>query len=358
MGWGENISSPHFSNDKIGLWSVLMGGLTRGYLLRRLGIFFLTIWIASTLIWLIPRMAPGDPVTAMVSRMMRSAGYVENSDKIIEGWKERFGLNDPLPVQYIRYLGNILSLDFGYSMAYFPTPVSQIIGQALPWTMGLLMVAVTITFLLGNFLGALLAWTGTPRLIKLLVPVGMLFTSIPSILAGIFLIYIFSFLLNWFPMRGSYEMGMQPSFSLEFVGSVIKHGTLPALAIVLVSFGYWALGMRGMMITIEGEDYMQLARAKGLRPFYVLYRYMVRNAILPQITAFAITIGTLVSGQVLVEYIFTYQGMGTIIFNAIGTQDFPVIQGTSFVLILMTALAVLIIDLVYPLIDPRISYGK
>src|SRR5687768_9394634 len=190
MGWGENISSPHFSNDKIGLWSVLMGGLTRGYVLRRLGIFFLTIWIASTLIWLIPRMAPGDPVTAMVSRMMRSAGYVENSDKIIEGWKERFGLNDPLPVQYIRYLGNILSLDFGYSMAYFPTPVSQIIGQALPWTMGLLLVAVTITFLLGNFLGALLAWTGTPRLIKLLVPVGMLFTSIPSILAGIFLIYV------------------------------------------------------------------------------------------------------------------------------------------------------------------------
>ncbi len=335
-----------------------MSGITLSYLLRRIGVLILTIWIASTLIWIIPRLTPGDPISAMVSRMIRTSGYVENSDKIIEGWKERFGLNDPLPVQYLRYLGNIARLDFGYSLAYFPTSVNQIIGQALPWTMGLLLIAVTITFLLGNFLGALMAWTKTPRLIKLLVPIGMLFTSIPSILAAIFLIYLFAFLLNLFPMRGSYEMGMQPELSLEFAASVIRHGTLPALAIVLVSFGYWALGMRGMMITIEGEDYMQLARAKGLSPFYVLYRYMVRNAILPQITAFAITIGTLVSGQVLVEYIFTYQGMGTIIFNAIGTQDFPVIQGTSFILIVMTAIAVLIIDLIYPLIDPRISYER
>ncbi|HEX2623363.1 MAG TPA: ABC transporter permease [Phototrophicaceae bacterium] len=335
-----------------------MSGITLRYFLRRLGIFFLTIWIAATLIWIIPRAAPGDPVTAMVSRMIRSAGYVENSEKIIEGWKERFGLNDPLPVQYIRYMGNIIHLDFGYSLAYFPTNVSEIIGMALPWTLGLLLLAVTITFFLGNFLGAIMVWTQTPRLIKYLIPVSMIFTSIPSILAAIFLLYIFAFLLNWFPMIGAYEMGLKPGLNLAFIGSVIKHGTLPALSIILVSFGYWTLGMRGMMITVEGEDYMQLARAKGLRPLYVLYRYMVRNAILPQVTAFAITLGTLVSGQILVEYIFSYQGMGTVIFNAITTQDFPVIQGTSFVLIVMTATAVFIIDLLYPLIDPRISYER
>lgn len=335
-----------------------MGGITLAYLLRRLAIFVLTIWIAATIIWIIPRVAPGDPITAMVARMTQQSGFVENSAVIIEGWKERFGLNDPLPVQYIRYLGNIIHLDFGYSLAYFPTPVSQIIGQALPWTVGLLLIAVTITFLLGNLLGALLAWRGTPRLFKLLIPVGMIFTSLPSILAAIFLMYIFAFLLKWFPLTGSYDQGMSPSFDLKFIGSVIQHGVLPALSIVVVSFGYWALGMRGMMITIEGEDYMQLARAKGLSPFYVLYRYMVRNAILPQVTALAITLGTLVSGQVLVEYAFTYQGMGNIIFSAIRQQDFPVIQGTSFLLILMTSLAVLIIDLIYPLIDPRITYER
>lgn len=335
-----------------------MGALTLGYILRRLAVFFLTIWIAATLIWIIPRLAPGDPITAMVGRMMQQGGNVENSAVIIEGWRERFGLNDAYHVQYIRYLGNLVRLDFGYSLAYFPTPVSEIIAQALPWTMGLLLLAVTITFLLGNFLGALLAWRGSPRLAKLLIPIGMTFTSLPSILAAIFLLYIFAFLLDWFPLSGAYKQGMQPGFNLEFVRSVIWHGTLPACAIVLVSFGYWTLGMRGMMITVEGEDYMHLARAKGLNPFYVLYRYMVRNAILPQVTAFAITLGTLVSGQVLVEYIFVYQGMGNVIFAAIRNQDFAVIQGTSFFLIFLTALAVLIIDLIYPLIDPRISYER
>lgn len=333
-----------------------MGGITLGYILRRLAVFFLTIWIAATLIWIIPRVAPGDPISAMVARMTRQAGYVENSDVIIEGWKERFGLNDPLPDQYMRYLGNLIRFDFGYSLAFFPAPVGEIIGRALPWTLGLLLVALSITFLLGNFLGALLAWRQTPRLVKYLIPVGMIFTSIPSILASLFLIYIFGYILHWFPMIGSYGRGLQPALDGEFIASVIQHGTLPALSIVLVSFGYWTLGMRGMMVTVEGEDYMHLARAKGMNPLYVLYRYMVRNAILPQVTAFAITLGTLVSGQVLVEYVFSYQGMGTVIFDAIRNQDYPVIQGASFILIIMTALAVFFIDMLYPLIDPRISY--
>lgn len=335
-----------------------MGGISRGYLFRRVGVFFLTIWISATLIFLIPRLAPGDPIAAMVARMTEQAGYVENSDVIIEGWRQRFGLNDPPFVQYLRYLSSVVRLDFGYSLASFPTTVSEIIGRALPWTLGLLLNATIITFLVGNFLGALLAWRSTPRLIKLMIPVGMMFTSIPSILAAIFLIYIFAFTLDLFPMIGSYGRGMQPAFTWEFITSVFHHGMLPAMSIVLVSFGYWALGMRGMMITVEGEDYMHLARAKGLRPFYILYRYMVRNAILPQITALAISLGTLVSGQVLVEYIFSYNGMGSAIFSAIRNQDFPVIQGTSFILIVMTALAVLIIDLIYPLIDPRISYER
>src|SRR5258708_22721046 len=176
-----------------------MRGLTLGYFLRRLGIFFLTIWIAASVIWLIPRLAPGDPATAMVARMISQAGYVENADKIIEGWRQRFGLNDSLPVQYVRYLGNIVHLDFGPSMAYFPVPVSDIIGLALPWTAGLLIIAVTITFLLGNFLGAIMVWRRSPQLLKILIPMGMIFTSLPSILAAIFLIYIFAYILNWFP---------------------------------------------------------------------------------------------------------------------------------------------------------------
>lgn len=332
-----------------------MGSLTFRYLGRRLVIFFMTIWLAATLIFIIPRLAPGDPIASMVARMSQQAGYVENSDAIIEGWRERFGLNDSVLVQYVRYLGNVVTLNFGYSMAAFPTEVSAIIGRALPWTIGLLSIALFLTFTIGNFLGALLAWSKTPRFAKILIPISMTFTSIPPLLAGLFLIYLFAFTVNWFPLTGSFGRGIEEGLNWEFIGSVIHHGILPALSIVLVTFGYWALGMRGMMATIEGEDFVTLARAKGLNPFRVLTRYMIRNAILPQVTALALSIGGLVSGQVLVEVIFTYQGMGQAIFRAIRDQDFPVIQGTSFLLIAMTAIAVLIIDLIYPLIDPRIS---
>ena len=332
-----------------------MGGISLNYLFRRLLVFFLTLWVAATLIFIIPRLAPGDPISAMVARLSYQAGFIENADLIIEGWKERFGLNDPVYVQYVRYLGNLLRFDMGYAMARFPSEVSQLVGRALPWTIGLVGFATLIFFTVGNLFGALLAWTKTPKLVKILIPMSMIFTSIPPLLAGLLLVYIFGFLLKIFPQNYAYGYGLQPEFTLEFIANVIHHGFLPAMAIVLVTFGYWALGMRGMMVTIEGEDYMILAQAKGLKPFYVLYRYMIRNAILPQMTALAVSIGTLVGGSVLVEVIFNYNGMGTLIFTAIREQDFNLIQGTSFILILTSALAVLIIDLSYPLIDPRIS---
>jgi peptide/nickel transport system permease protein len=331
-------------------------GITLGYFLRRLGIFFLTVWIAATLIYVIPRIAPGDPIAAMVSRLSQQAGYVENADKIIEGWRTRFGLDEPWHVQYLSYMRNLATFDFGYSLAGFPTRVSSIISRAMPWTIGLLGISTAIFFIVGNLLGALLAWKRTPGLVKVLIPMSMIFTSVPALLAALLLIYLFAFQLEWFPLLGSFRRGIQPGLDWEFVRSVIWHGTLPALSIVIVTFGYWTLGMRGMMVTVEGEDYMTLAEAKGLRPFYTLYRYMIRNAILPQVTALALTMGTLVGGQILVEFIFSYRGMGNAIFRAIRDQDYTVIQGTSFILILATALAVFIMDMLYPLIDPRISH--
>ncbi len=333
-----------------------MRGITLGYFLRRLGIFFFTVWLAATLIYIIPRVAPGDPIAAMVARMTQSAGYVENSDVIIAGWRERFGLDDPWHIQYLRYMRNLITFDLGYSLASFPTQVSSIIGRAMPWTIGLLGISTFLFFVIGNLLGAFLAWKRTPALFKFLIPLTMIFTSVPSLLAALLLIYVFAFQFDLFPMIGSYGRGLEPALTWPFIKSVIWHGALPALSIVVVTFGYWTLGMRGMMITVEGEDYMTLAQAKGLNPFYVLYRYMIRNAILPQVTALALTIGTLVGGQILVEYIFSYRGMGNAIFRAIRDQDYTVIQGTSFVLILATALAVFIMDMIYPLIDPRISH--
>ncbi|MDE2759727.1 MAG: ABC transporter permease [Paracoccaceae bacterium] len=328
------------------------------YLINRVFTLFLTIWIAATLIWIIPRLSPVDPADIMLGRMGSFAGTVANSAEILATLKESFGLNDPLIVQYFKYMKNIVQFDFGLSTASFPTEVSFLIAQALPWTLGLMIISITITFVIGNLLGALMVWERSPKLIRLAIPVAMVFTSIPPILSGLLLMWIFSAKLRWFPLASAYGLNVFPGWNWDFVQSVIYHGFLPALSIVIVTFGFWALGMRGMMITVQGEDYTTMAKAKGLRPRYILYRYMIRNAVLPQITAFALKIGLLIAGQVLVERIFAYNGMGKLLYDAILDQDFPVIQGVSFVIILMTALSVFIVDLIYPLIDPRISHER
>ncbi len=333
-----------------------MGRIPRAYVFNRLVTLLLTVWIAATLIWIIPRLSPVDPAEIMLGRMTAGAGTVANSEAILATLQERFGLNDPMIVQYVKYLRNVVQFDFGLSTASFPTPVATMIGNALPWTVGLMLVSIVITFIIGNLLGALMVWDHSPKLVRVAIPAAMVFTSIPPILSGLLLMWIFAANMQWFPLTGAYGLFVEPGWTWAFVQSVIYHGFLPALSIVVVSFGFWALGMRGLMITVQGEDYTKLAEAKGLRPRYILYRYMIRNAILPQITAFALKIGLLIAGQVLVERIFAYNGMGKLLYDAILDQDFPVIQGVSYVIILMTALSVFLVDLIYPLIDPRIRH--
>ena len=335
-----------------------MGQIPASYLINRLVTLFLTVFIAATLIWIIPRLSPVDPADIMLGRMAAGAGSVANSEEILAQLRANFGLDDPLILQYLKYLWNTLTFNFGLSTASFPTPVSELVARALPWTLGLMILSLIITFIIGNLLGALMVWERSPKLVKVAIPAAMVFTSIPPILSGLLLMWIFSAKLRWFPLTGAYGLTVEPGWSWEFIQSVVYHGFLPAMSIVIVTFGFWALGMRGLMITVQGEDYTKLAEAKGLKPRYILYKYMIRNAILPQITAFALKIGLLVAGQVLVERIFAYNGMGKLLYDAILDQDFPVIQGVSFVIILMTALAVFFVDLIYPLIDPRIRHDK
>jgi peptide/nickel transport system permease protein len=335
-----------------------MGGITRGYLVRRLSLYIFTIWLSATLIFIIPHLVPGDPISNMITRLSEQGAIVQNSAQLIAAWKAKFGLNDPLPVQYLKYLGNMATFQLGYSLSLFPLTVQGLIGQAIPWTAGLLTLATLISFLLGNIIGALLAWRSTPTLLRLFLPLTLTFTSVPFYILGILLLFVFAFDLPWFPISGGYDIGANPGLNWGFIGSVIHHGTLPALSIVVASMGYWALGMRGMMITVEGEDYLTLARAKGLGRVRVLLRYAIRNAILPQVTALALGLGGIVGGSVLVEYIFAYPGMGYLLYQGILNSDYTLIQGVVFILIVTTATAVLLIDLLYPLIDPRITYER
>jgi peptide/nickel transport system permease protein len=335
-----------------------MRGLTRAYVLRRLGMYVLTVWLGATIIFAIPRMVPGDPVAGMVSRMQQQAGSVGGGAEMIAAWRKRFGLDAPMPQQYANYLKNSVTFDLGYSLTQFPARVQDMVADALPWTLGLLLLATLVSWTVGNLIGALIAWRPTPGWLRNLLPVTLTFTSIPYFMLAILLIYVFGFGLRVMPISGGYARDVVQGWSWEFLTSVAGHMILPALSIVLASMGFWALGMRGMMVTNEGEDYMILARAKGLSPGRVFLRYAVRNSLLPQVTALGLTLGSIVGGATLVEYLFAYPGVGYLLYQAIVNNDYTLIQGIVFILILATATAVLIIDLTYPLIDPRISYQQ
>ncbi len=335
-----------------------MRGLTLPYLTRRFFLFFVTIWVGATLIFIIPRLSPSDPTSAMIARLEAQSGPVKNGAELIAGWRARFGLDKPIGEQYVTYITNLMRLDFGYSLTHFPTSANQMIAQSLPWTVGLVGLATVFSCVIGSIIGALLAWRGTPGLMRALLPLSLIFTAIPFLMMAMLLLYVFVFNLQLFPIVGGYGREVTPGFNAEFILSVIHSGTLPALAIIITSMGFWALGMRGMLITIDGEDYVLLARAKGLRAARVFWQYGIRNALLPQVTALALALGGIIGGNILVEYIFGYPGLGYLLYQSIINSDYTVIQGVVFLLILLTALAILLLDLIYPLLDPRITYKK
>lgn len=328
------------------------------YVRARLARFLFTVWLGATVIFFVPRLSRSDPTDAIIGQLVSRGSRVDNADVIIEAYKQRFGLDDSIWVQYGRYLVNLVRFDNGYSVVEFPTSVDSLVLSALPWTLGLMGAAIIISFLVGNVIGALLGWERTPKWVNRILTAPLVFTALPAFMVGLLLINVFSYSFGWLPPTGAYDPSIASGLSAAFVKSVIEHAILPVTAVVMVTMGGWALGMRGMMITTAGEEYVRLAEAKGLRAGRVLFSYQVRNAILPQITRLGITLGSIASGFVVVERVFNYPGIGMRLFRAVTRNDYPVIQGVAWYLILGVAFAVLVVDLIYPLIDPRISYGS
>lgn len=328
-----------------------------GYILRRIGVFLIIVWLASTLSFLLPRLAPVNPIREKLLQAVSFGGAGKTDmEKVVANYEAKFGLNQPLWKQYVNYLADMARLDFGISIANFPSKVIDIILRALPWTIGLLLVATLFAFVLGTLLGALAAWPQTPMLVNLLLSPLIALSSIPFYILGLILVYLLAFTLKWFPLSGGYNQMTIPSLDLSFLIDVAHHSVLPAFSIILASLGSWAIGMRGMMISGLGEDYITFAEAKGLKDREIFYRYALRNALLPQTTSLALSLGYIVSGAVLVEVVFGYPGVGTVLYQAIRLFDYFVIYGVVMMLILAIALATLIIDLLYPLLDPRITY--
>lgn len=321
--------------------------------------FVVIVWLAASLNFFLPRLSGQDPVRTKLLQQAQLGGYVQSGiDEMVKVYETRFGLDLPLWQQYLSYLGDVVRLNFNYSIANYPRTVNDMIGEALPWTMGLLGMTTLLSFAIGTLLGALLAWPRAPRWMTWLVPPLWALHAIPFFLLGLILMYLLAFQVPLLPIFGGYSPGARPAWNLAFILDVARHAVLPALSIVLVAIGGWALGMRGMMVTTMGEDYVVFAESKGLTSLTIFMRYCLRNAILPQVTALALALGQILSGAVLVEVIFGYPGIGTLLFQAIRENDHFLIQGIVFTVIVALGLATLILDLVYPLLDPRISYRR
>lgn len=330
------------------------------FVLKRFGLLLIVIWAATTLNFIIPRLSPDrDPIREKLGQLAATGGLSSSGiEEMVQAYQEKFGLDKPLIEQYVTYLSDVIRLDFGYSMSNYPRRVTDLIAVSIPWTLGLLTVATILSFSIGTILGALTAWPGSPRAFKFAIVPFMTLSAIPYYLLGVVMLYFLGVQAGLFPLFGGYSVATVPSFSLSFILSLLYHAFLPAMSIVLAGIGFWGLSMWGMMITTLGQDYVTLAEANGLRSRDIFLRYGVRNAILPQSTALALSLGFVVSGSVLVEVVFSYPGIGQLLFQAIQGSDFFLIYGIVFFIILAIGTATMIIDLIYPLLDPRIQTGK
>ncbi len=320
------------------------------HLLRRLSFYLVALWASITINFVIPRLAPGDPSGALMARFQGRM-----TPQAVHALKLQFGITtDPLWIQYGRYLVNLFHGDLGISFTYFPTPVSTVLSQEVPWTLALVGTAVLISFVLGTLLGVFIAWRRGSLLDSALPPFLTFFSAIPYFWLALILLYILAYTLNWFPLNGGYDTSTSVSWSPDFLASALIHGILPALTIVLASIATWMLGMRNSMITTLTEDYVSLAQAKGLSETRIMFAYAARNAILPNVTGFALSLGFVIGGSLLTEVVFSYPGIGYALWQAALNSDYPLLQGIFLLIAVAVLGANFLADLVYVVLDPRV----
>lgn len=324
------------------------------FYVRRITFYLVTIWAAISLNFFLPRLMPGNAADIFREKLIRNGGEItpamEKSIQLLFG-----SPTDSLWEQYTRYWGNLFKGDLGISVTKYPTPVTELISNALPWTLALVGTATVVAFILGVGLGALAGWKrGT--WVDSLIPGSTLLQSIPYFWLALVLIAVFAVNLGWFPIIGGYsvrEFRQGPELSWEFFASAVKHAILPATTIVLSSVGGWLLGMRNMMVATLSEDYVTTAEAKGLKPSRVFLTYAARNASLPSLAGFSITLGFVVAGSIVMEQVFTYPGIGKLMITAVEQKDYALMQGVFLVITLTVLAANFLMDIFYGLIDPR-----
>ena len=320
------------------------------FVLRRAGFFLLTLWVALTLNFFLPRMMPGNPAIAMMSKFR---GRISGQE--LATLETIFGVNSgqSLPSQYVHYLGDIFTGNLGTSLYFFPSPVSQVVRGAIFWTLGLVGITTILAFLLGTGVGIVAAWRRGGLMDSVAPPVLVIASAIPYFWVGMMFILIFGVKLQWLPWSGSADITATPGWSLDYVGNVLEHAVLPAMALLITTIGTWTLIMRNNMISTLAEDYVRMARAKGLPSSRIMLDYAARNAVLPNLTGFAMSLGFVVGGAILIEYVFNYPGVGYMLLQAVENEDYPLMQALFLLITVAVLVAILLADIATAVFDPR-----
>jgi peptide/nickel transport system permease protein len=328
------------------------------YLARRLCVFLLVIWAAATINFVAPRLGGGDPMLAKLGQLAATGGLQQQDvDEMVAAYRAQFGLERPLAAQYASYLWNTLRLDFGQSLAKFPARVDALVARAMPWTIVLLTVATLVSFALGTLAGAALAWPTSSRGLRAAIVPFAALSAVPYYIVGLLAVYAFGLKMRLFPVSGGFDPVAVTGGTLGSALDVAYHSVLPACTLVACTLGHWALSMQGAMAHTVDEQFVEFAVTTGIRPRTIFFRCAMRNALLPQLTTLGLSLGQLVSGAILLEVVFAYPGVGTLLFEAISSSDYTLIHGIVFVTVLSVALAGLVLDLIYPLVDPRVDRG-
>lgn len=325
-----------------------------GYFLRRLSFYFVALLVAATLNFAIPRAMPGDPVT-----MMFANASVQVTPERIAAMKELLGFVDGgLLVQYIAYMKNILSWELGTSIQFYPLSVNSLLGGAFGWSLFLAGTAVILSFSLGSILGIFAAWKRGSKYDAFVTPGMLILQAVPQVVIAMIALFTFAIGLKWFPTGYAYTAGTVPDWtSWAFIKDAAYHAVLPLFCASIVQIGGFLVNMRNNMINLLAEDYITMAKGKGLSENRVVFNYAARNALLPSVTALSMSLGMAIGGQLIIEIIFNYPGLGTVLFNAINARDYQVLQGQLLIMTLFMLFFNLVADMLYVVLDPRLRKG-
>jgi len=328
------------------------------YVARRFVQWVFVIVAGITLAFVIAHLSPVDPVEQSLSLMTGfSASDPRAIDLLRQSLSELYGVQGSIFDQYLIFWRRVMTGDFGPSLSAFPTPVMTIILRTMPWTFGLLVLATLFAWVVGNTLGALAGYFRENRMLKAIGMGVMALQPIPTYIVGLALVIMLGYLWPILPISGGAQVNLAPALDWTYVWSVVVHGTLPALTLVLVGLGGWFISMRSLVSNIVTDDHVIYAELAGVRPRLIFSQYVARNAMLPQVTGLALNLGHVFSGAVIVEFIFGYPGMGRLLVTAIYAGDYSLVLGVATIAIISVATAMFVIDILYPLIDPRVKLG-